>query len=167
MMNINELLETIENYHINELNLIMNKIQQTITELNNKFLKNCQNGDLENIKYLVENGANINAYMDDALRLSAGNGHLDVVKYLIENGADINILSLSSKIKYNLLNCNTTKRTTNSCYLLKRKVKMGEKYYEFNNKIIIGKFSLFFDQIETAFRKSLGEIDFVGYYQQI
>lgn len=47
-------------------------------------------GYLDIIKYLVENGANINAgnYLGEALVLAAENGHLDVVKYLVENGID-------------------------------------------------------------------------------
>ena len=47
------------------------------------------NGHLDVVKYLIENGADIHALADYALRWSASNGHLDVVKYLIENGADI------------------------------------------------------------------------------
>ena len=42
----------------------------------------CENGDLTKIKYLVENGANIHACYDDALRFAAHNGNLEVVNYL-------------------------------------------------------------------------------------
>ena len=48
-----------------------------------------ENGHLEVVKYLVENGADIQAEDNIALRLSAENGHLEVVKYLVEQGADI------------------------------------------------------------------------------
>ena len=41
------------------------------------------------MQYLIENGANIHANDDFALRYAAKNGHLEVVRYLIENGADI------------------------------------------------------------------------------
>ena len=47
------------------------------------------NGNLEIVKYLFEHGANIRALDDWALCLSASQGHLEVVKYLVENGADI------------------------------------------------------------------------------
>jgi ankyrin repeat protein len=46
-------------------------------------------GNLSMVKYLVENGANIHACCDYALRYSSKNGHLPVVKYLIEKGADV------------------------------------------------------------------------------
>jgi hypothetical protein len=44
---------------------------------------------LETIKYLIEQGADIHACCDYALRWSARNGHTDTVKCLIEQGADI------------------------------------------------------------------------------
>ena len=46
-------------------------------------------GHLNFVKYLVENGADIHAENDWALRCSAENGHLSIVKYLVKNGADI------------------------------------------------------------------------------
>ena len=49
-------------------------------------------GHLDVVKYLVENGANIHTQDDYALRWSAGYGYLDVVKYLVENGADQKVL---------------------------------------------------------------------------
>lgn len=49
-------------------------------------------GDLDNVKYYLERGANINAQSGDkstALHASVLSGHLEVVKYLVENGANI------------------------------------------------------------------------------
>jgi ankyrin repeat protein len=46
-------------------------------------------GRLDVVMTLIEQGANIHAYDDEALREAAENGHLDVVKYLVEHGADI------------------------------------------------------------------------------
>lgn len=46
-------------------------------------------GYLEVVKYLHQNGADITAVNNYAIRLAAKNGHLDVVKYLHQNGADI------------------------------------------------------------------------------
>jgi ankyrin repeat protein len=48
-----------------------------------------ENGYLETVKYLVKKGSNINAYSDCALRYAANNGHLEVVKYFVEEGANI------------------------------------------------------------------------------
>jgi len=46
-------------------------------------------GQQEMVKYLIENGADVNAENDGALRAAANNGHLEIVKYLVGNGADI------------------------------------------------------------------------------
>ena len=47
------------------------------------------NGHLDIVKYLVEHGADIHAQEDYALRWAAVNDRLEVVKYLVEHGADI------------------------------------------------------------------------------
>ena len=51
--------------------------------------RSAHNGHLDVVKYLHQNGADIRACDDYALRWSAENGHLEVVKYLHQNGADI------------------------------------------------------------------------------
>ena len=47
------------------------------------------NGHLEIVKLLVEQGANARAKDDYALRWAASNGHLEVVKYLVEQGLSV------------------------------------------------------------------------------
>jgi ankyrin repeat protein len=46
-------------------------------------------GNLDKIKKFVEQGADIHAYKNCALRWASEEGHLDVVKFLVEQGADI------------------------------------------------------------------------------
>ena len=46
------------------------------------------------VKYLVENGADITVWNNEAIRMAANAGHLDVVTYLAESGADIGMLKL-------------------------------------------------------------------------
>jgi len=50
-----------------------------------------KNGDLEKVKELIANGADVN--MDNGggspLMVAAFNSHLEVVEYLLENGADV------------------------------------------------------------------------------
>ena len=48
-----------------------------------------ENGQIEVVKYLIEQGADIHTYNDYALRYASKYGYLDVVKYLVENGANI------------------------------------------------------------------------------
>jgi len=62
-------------------------------ELNNKLIAVARKGNLEEVKSLFDQGADINAktnYGWTALTDSSFNGHLEVVKYLIEQGADVN-----------------------------------------------------------------------------
>ena len=48
-----------------------------------------KNGRLDHVIIALENGANIHALGDSALRYAGGRGHLDVVRYLVEHGANI------------------------------------------------------------------------------
>ena len=50
----------------------------------------CENGHIDIVKYLVEQGADIHAESDKALVLASQFNHFEVVKYLVENGADKN-----------------------------------------------------------------------------
>ena len=63
----------------------------TIAKLNKLLIKSAINGNLEEVRSLVERGADIHAENDYALKSSAVNGHLDVVKYLVERGANIHV----------------------------------------------------------------------------
>jgi len=49
----------------------------------------CRQGHLHTVKYLVENGADINVENTTSLQYASEQGHLDIVKYLIEKEADI------------------------------------------------------------------------------
>ena len=66
------------------------------------------NGDLNRVKQLVEQGADIHACNNGALYWASMKGHLDVIKYLVEAGADICILNNQelNKIKQVLLSIN-------------------------------------------------------------
>jgi ankyrin repeat protein len=46
-------------------------------------------GNLELVKYLVENGADIHAKDEYVINYAVESGHLEVIKYLIEAGADV------------------------------------------------------------------------------
>src|SRR4030042_1933252 len=49
----------------------------------------CKVGNLKMVKYLHQNGADITANNNAAIRWASRNGHLEVVKYLHQNGGDI------------------------------------------------------------------------------
>ena len=58
-----------------------------------------ENGHLTVVKYLVEHCANIHANNNESLRFAILKGHLSVVKYLVENGADLKSID-SKTIRY-------------------------------------------------------------------
>ena len=66
-----------------------------VVKVNDKYKAHALNmtficeGHLEIVKYLVDNGADVHANDDEALRWAASNGYLEVVEYLVDNGADI------------------------------------------------------------------------------
>ena len=69
-------------------------------EIDEMLLIACKFGDLEKVKQLLENGADVNAGDKDdrtALMFAAGNGHKEVVELLIENGADVNAKNIMGK----------------------------------------------------------------------
>lgn len=51
--------------------------------------KSSKNGELEKVKELVAQGANIHSNNEYSLREAASNGHIDVVKFLVEYGANV------------------------------------------------------------------------------
>lgn len=84
----------------------------------------CRHGNLDLVKYLVEQGAIIQTSMgSDPLVGAATNGHLDILSYLIERGADVNgwpYCALNQAVKYGqleiveyLVNHGTTAVTNN------------------------------------------------------
>ncbi|MFC1842512.1 ankyrin repeat domain-containing protein [Candidatus Dependentiae bacterium] len=65
--------------------------------LNKRLLKACKSGNLEKIKELIKDGANINGMTQDfienftPLHIAVHKGNIKIVKYLVESGANINL----------------------------------------------------------------------------
>lgn len=60
------------------------------TKLQSKTLIDaCKGGSLEIVKLILENGANIHAYGDEALLTAVINKHVETIKFLLENGANV------------------------------------------------------------------------------
>jgi ankyrin repeat protein len=89
----------------------------TQRQLNENLIEFAKIGDLNKIKLVLEQGAELHASNDYALINSAGNGHFEVVKYLVEQGADIHAgndeaLRFSAEngnldiVKYLIFDCN-------------------------------------------------------------
>lgn len=55
-----------------------------MTDLDNDLIEAAKNGHLEVVKYLVENGANIHADDDCALRWAVDYGHINIEQYLLD-----------------------------------------------------------------------------------
>ncbi|GAP90977.1 putative multiple ankyrin repeats single kh domain [Rosellinia necatrix] len=56
-------------------------------------LREARDGDLETIKFLVENGADVNQqdeHYGNALQAAVRSGDLEIMKFLVENGAEVN-----------------------------------------------------------------------------
>ena len=58
--------------------------------MEDQLVEACEVGDLETVKQLVEQGADIHACHNRPLRFACANNNLHIVKYLLESGADIN-----------------------------------------------------------------------------
>lgn len=54
-----------------------------------QFIEAVKSGKTEEVKKLLENGANIHTYEDGALQYAAQNGHTETAKGILEHGADI------------------------------------------------------------------------------
>jgi ankyrin repeat protein len=53
------------------------------------FIEACESGSLSRVKEILDRGADIHAYDDFALQLSARYGHVEVVRLLLDRGANI------------------------------------------------------------------------------
>jgi ankyrin repeat protein len=60
-------------------------------EIDNALIRSAQIDELDMVKCLVENGANIHAKNEYVLKESVSNANYKVVKYLLENGADVSV----------------------------------------------------------------------------
>lgn len=72
-------------------------------KLNEQLIGAARVGNLEELRRLVQQGADLHAEDECALRLAASNGHFEVVKYLVEHGASpaagINAAAMSGQIE--------------------------------------------------------------------
>ncbi len=59
----------------------------TTKDIDSALIWAAQAGDLDDVKYCVEQGAEIHANNDLSLIWAAESGHTDVVEYLVEQGA--------------------------------------------------------------------------------
>jgi ankyrin repeat protein len=67
--------------------------------IDNQLINACVEGGLQEVKELLDNGANINAkdeYGNTALILAAHKGHTEIVKLLMDSGADVNAKNIFS-----------------------------------------------------------------------
>ena len=53
------------------------------------FVEACKSPDLEVVKYLVSQGADLRADVNYDVEVASENGHLEVVKYLVSQGANV------------------------------------------------------------------------------
>jgi ankyrin repeat protein len=81
---------------LDKVKVILNDVQANVNAQDSygrtPLIRASKKGHLEVVKYLLANGANVNANSDDALRSASNRGHLEVVRYLVEHGANVNAL---------------------------------------------------------------------------
>jgi len=82
-------MEAAKNNQINELKNLLDQGADIHAHNDETLRFSAWNGQLEIIKFLIARGADIHAADDGALRWSALMGHLDAVKFLTAQGADI------------------------------------------------------------------------------
>ena len=56
---------------------------------NMRLMKAAEKGNIDIVKFMIKEGADVHAYNDYAIKWSSENGHTEIVKLLLENGADI------------------------------------------------------------------------------
>ncbi|PVU86178.1 hypothetical protein BB559_006626 [Furculomyces boomerangus] len=99
----------------------VNRVDQLLKD--SIFAEFCKRGNLEFVKFFVENGVYINGYYDDnPLRLACENNQRGVVKYLIKMGADT---SKYGNLKSFLSSQNINSDIANSP--VKKKIRNGEE----------------------------------------
>jgi ankyrin repeat protein len=90
----------------NYYNAIINPTIELINKHNIDIESASEDGHLEVVKVLTENGRDVTVSDNYAIRMASNNGHLEVVKVLIENGADVTAidnLSIIMASKYDHL----------------------------------------------------------------
>ena len=60
-------------------------------QLNGALISASENGNIEEVRKLIADGADVHARHDYALRLAARDGHLSVVEYLVDQGSDVRV----------------------------------------------------------------------------
>lgn len=58
-------------------------------ELNELLVRAAENGKVDNLRHLLQAGADVHAKDEKALRWAAREGHLEIVKILLQAGADV------------------------------------------------------------------------------
>ena len=76
------------NSQLDEIKKLMSQGADIHTQSNNALILASKNGQLGAVKFLLNNGADIHTQNDLALRIAAQYGHLEIVKLLSEKGAN-------------------------------------------------------------------------------
>lgn len=68
-----------------------------------EFHEECKKNDIETVRFLLENGANVNLQNNSGytpLCCASSNGHIEVVSLLLENGAKVTTVTLDNPYLY-------------------------------------------------------------------
>ena len=84
---------------INDYLEIVNLGKLTKKKKNELLTEYAKKGNLDIVKFLLDKGANIHYFNDDALRYAVWENRLETVKFLLDNGADISIFDNGTSIR--------------------------------------------------------------------
>jgi len=77
-------------------------------DINYELIKSAADGDLDAVKRLITNGADVHAQREAALKYSRMSGNSHVTEYLISVGANEDIIGYDSFLKVHGLKPNST-----------------------------------------------------------
>ena len=86
-----------------------NTKENNMDEISKQLFKACTDGDLEKVKGLIEQGADVNAkdkYGYTPLHFAVGNGYPKIVEVLLKNDAKVNAKNKNGITPLHLAACN-------------------------------------------------------------
>ncbi len=122
--------------------------------LNEQLLKAAKKGDIEEVRLLLEKGADVNSRNMDgwtALMLAAWNGNTETVELLLDEGADVNSKSISGWTALMFAAANGCIKTAK--FLIEKGAEVDEKYDNGETALLVAAWNGQIDIIKLLIEK--------------